>query len=283
MHFPGTNLNDINLDWIISALQEIQKKPGIVGPPGPQGEQGPAGPQGEQGPAGPQGPQGVQGPVGPQGPRGEGALISGAVDNVADLPDPTEHANELWVVATNLAGDLWISDGTSWIYAGSLQGPRGERGPAGPQGALGPTGPQGPQGVQGPQGLQGPQGPQGLQGPEGPAGPPGPPGPGISDFCYYYRKTVTGNVYEPESLGTCPVTAGKRYFISFYTIPNPDNTATLTVWDPRNYNTNMNVSEMYTGPLPYVPSTDETISFSLESVRNNIEKTFDIAVLVLEV
>lgn len=103
--FPGTNLNDINLDWLIKKMKELEDafqewphSPRIengewyvydeetgeyvstgvsaTGPQGPQGLQGPQGPQGPQGnpgEAGAQGPQGAtgaQGPVGPQGVPG---------------------------------------------------------------------------------------------------------------------------------------------------------------------------------------------------------------------
>ena len=85
--FPGTNLNDINLDWLIAKMKELDtafrewpRSPRIengvwyvydektgeyvstgVSATGPQGVPGPAGPQGVPGPAGPQGVPGAQG------------------------------------------------------------------------------------------------------------------------------------------------------------------------------------------------------------------------------
>lgn len=101
-NFPGTNLNDINLDWLIRQMKELDEAfrewphspriengewyvydeetgeyestgvsaTGEQGPTGPQGPQGAPGPQGVPGPAGAQGPQGVTGAQGPQGPQG---------------------------------------------------------------------------------------------------------------------------------------------------------------------------------------------------------------------
>lgn len=111
--FPGTNLNDINLDWLIKKMKELEdsfkKWPhspyivdgywyvydeetgeyvstgisaeGVPGPQGPQGPQGPAGPQGVPGPAGSQGPQGVAGAQGPQGPQG----VAGPAGTTPDI------------------------------------------------------------------------------------------------------------------------------------------------------------------------------------------------------
>lgn len=101
-NFPGTNLNDINLDWLIRQMKELDEAfrewphspriengewyvydeetgeyvstgvpaTGEQGPQGPRGPQGPQGPQGVPGPAGTQGPQGATGAQGPQGPQG---------------------------------------------------------------------------------------------------------------------------------------------------------------------------------------------------------------------
>lgn len=103
--FPGTNLQDLNLDWLIQKMKDLEAAfmqwphspriengewyvydeetgeysstgvpatgpQGATGPRGLQGIQGPAGPQGEPGPQGEQGVQGIQGPRGLQGERG---------------------------------------------------------------------------------------------------------------------------------------------------------------------------------------------------------------------
>lgn len=100
--FPGTNLNDLNLDWLIKRMKAldadfrgwphtpyIDSNPpynwyiwdpnteqwtdsGIsaVGPQGPTGPQGMTGATGQQGPQGFSGPAGPAGPAGPQGPQG---------------------------------------------------------------------------------------------------------------------------------------------------------------------------------------------------------------------
>lgn len=93
--FPGTNLQDLNLDWIVKRVKELSSgiiapyinktnyhwmvydtdaeqfvDSGVsaagdgVGPPGPQG------PKGDTGDTGAQGPQGIQGPAGPGLPAG---------------------------------------------------------------------------------------------------------------------------------------------------------------------------------------------------------------------
>ena len=97
--FPGTNLQDLNLDWLIKQMKALDEafrqwphSPKIIGgvwyvwneeseeyvstgvsATGETGPAGPAGPRGAAGPAGPVGPAGApgeQGPVGPQGPIG---------------------------------------------------------------------------------------------------------------------------------------------------------------------------------------------------------------------
>lgn len=105
--FPGTNLQDLNLDWIIRRVRDLSK--GIIAPwinpqnynwmvydveqeefvdsgvsaagegVGPPGPQGPAGPQGPTGPQGPAGPQGVPGA---DGENGEGVPAGGAVNDL---------------------------------------------------------------------------------------------------------------------------------------------------------------------------------------------------------
>ena len=101
-NFPGTNLQDLNLDWLIGKMKELDESfrewphsPQIIngewwvyneetgdyantgvsatgeqGTQGPQGPVGPQGPQGNPGPQGPQGPQGITGSQGLQGPQG---------------------------------------------------------------------------------------------------------------------------------------------------------------------------------------------------------------------
>ena len=97
--FPGTNLQDLNLDWLIGKMKQLDDdfrkwphSPKIIGgvwyvwdeetedyvstgvsATGEAGPAGPAGPRGAAGPAGPVGPAGAPGepgPVGPQGPIG---------------------------------------------------------------------------------------------------------------------------------------------------------------------------------------------------------------------
>lgn len=94
--FPGTNLQDLNLDWLIGKMKQLDDdfrkwphSPKIIGgvwyvwneesedyvstgvsATGETGPAGPAGPRGAAGPAGPVGPAGAPGEQGPVGPRG---------------------------------------------------------------------------------------------------------------------------------------------------------------------------------------------------------------------
>lgn len=120
--FPGTNLQDLNLDWLIKKMKAIDDafrqwphSPKIVngewyvwneelqdwedtgtpatGATGPAGPAGPRGALGETGPAGPRGDPGERGPVGPQGPIGPqgmpgsaGATPDFSIGEVTTLP-----------------------------------------------------------------------------------------------------------------------------------------------------------------------------------------------------
>lgn len=94
--FPGTNLQDLNLDWLIGKMKQLDDdfrkwphSPKIIGgvwyvwneededyvstgvsATGETGPAGPAGPRGAAGPAGPVGPAGAPGEPGPVGPQG---------------------------------------------------------------------------------------------------------------------------------------------------------------------------------------------------------------------
>lgn len=124
--FPGTNLQDLNLDWLIGKMKELEEafkawphSPQIqngnwyvwdetledytdtgVSATGPRGEAGPAGPAGHAGPqgnpgeAGSQGPQGATGSQGPQGPQG----VPGS-QGPQGIPGPAPKIiNEYWYV-----------------------------------------------------------------------------------------------------------------------------------------------------------------------------------------
>lgn len=149
-----------------------------------------------------QGPQGVAGDEGLAGPQGPGFNYQGALATVGELPTPSTQG-----FAYRIGTDLYIYNGTSWVNAGALQGPKGDQGDKGDKGDQGmgfsyrgsvPTvaslpSPSttgfgykveasgdlyiyngtswvnaGP--LQGPQGIQGIQGIQGLQGTKGDTG-----------------------------------------------------------------------------------------------------------------
>ncbi len=199
---------------------------GMRGEPGPQGPIGPTGEQGLQGPPGVEGPRGPAGPVGPagnggsQGRRGSlwfsGIDITGFAESVVIFPDLSFDYD---------AGDIYLNtdtgavykcceseEGTGWVYAGIIRGPKGDkgekgdRGDQGPQGVKGDTGATGPQGAQGPKGdtgargatgatgATGPQGPQGPKGNTGATGPQGPKGDSIKVGSSYTTATER-NIY----------------------------------------------------------------------------------------
>jgi hypothetical protein len=142
----------------------------INGTEGPVGPEGPPGPQGEPGPAGADGADGID------GRRGSLAFYEGIYepeDTVLFEGDSYHYLN----------GDVYVYNGTGWVYFMNLVGPQGEQGIQGIQGETGATGPAGPQGEQGIQGIQGetgatgPAGPQGEQGPAGVDGIDGIDGP----------------------------------------------------------------------------------------------------------
>lgn len=99
---------------------------------------------------------------------GRSVGVLGELATAADLPPAnTVQPNTGYLIQ----GNLWVSDGTAWSDAGSIQGPKGD---PGPKGDTGDPGPEGPQGVKGDQGIQG------IQGVQGPVGPKGPQGTGLA-------------------------------------------------------------------------------------------------------
>lgn len=77
------------------------------------------------------------------------------------------------VTTPGAAGNVLVSNGTTWT---STSGAAGATGPTGPQGTVGPTGPQGTNGTIGVDGDMGPTGPTGAAGIAGPTGPTGATG-----------------------------------------------------------------------------------------------------------
>lgn len=87
---------DFFLNLGMFPLQGPQGEQGPTGETGPQGVKGDRGPQGiqgtpgVQGPAGPQGEQGPQGPQGPKGDAGGNFKIRGKLQQINQLPLPTD-------------------------------------------------------------------------------------------------------------------------------------------------------------------------------------------------
>lgn len=153
--FPGTNLQDLNLDWLIKKMKALEdsflqwpRSPYIVdgywyvwdeaageyvstdipatgatgpaGPQGPRGETGPAGPAGPRGETGEPGPAGPQGPIGPQGmPGNTGATPDFSIGTVATLP-----------AGSSATATITGTAAAPVLNLGIPQGPRGEAGDA---------------------------------------------------------------------------------------------------------------------------------------------------------
>ena len=110
-----------------------------------------------------------------KGDKGDPITWKGQYDTLEDLQEahPTGEDGDAYLVGSHLY--WWDSDTSTWVDAGSIQGPEGPTGPTGP---IGETGPKGETGAQGPTGAKGETGPKGDTGPTGPAvtGPTGPQG-----------------------------------------------------------------------------------------------------------
>lgn len=127
--------------------------PASVNIRGPQGIQGVKGDKGEKGD------RGATGPQGEKGADGTSVNILGTKESESQLPNNANRGD-----AYLIGGYLWVYDGTSWINAGEIKGPKGDKGDKGDTGAQGPRGPQGPKGTDGVDGADGAQGPKGATG-----------------------------------------------------------------------------------------------------------------------
>ena len=99
---------------------------------------GPQGVQGNIGPVGPTGAQGVQGPIGPKGDPGNIYKIIAVLDNIGQLPTPSEYTRNNAYIINNHLYAIVGEEFLEWVDFGvfaSVQGPQG------PQGVQGPTGP----------------------------------------------------------------------------------------------------------------------------------------------
>ena len=100
------------------------------------------GPQGVQGNIGPVGLTGPQGPVGPQGQKGDPGniyKIIAVLDNVGQLPTPSEYIrNNAYIIDNHLyaiVGEEFLE----WVDFGVFASVQGPEGPQGPQGIQGPA------------------------------------------------------------------------------------------------------------------------------------------------
>jgi hypothetical protein len=93
----------------------------------------------------------------------------------------------------DLAGDLFIWNGSEWLFITNLQGPEGPIGQQGLQGPKGDKGDAGPKGDKGDTGDVGPKGDKGDTGDVGPKGDTGDQGPAGVGFALnkFYVQTVT--------------------------------------------------------------------------------------------
>ena len=133
--------------------------PAVVnGTEGPIGPTGPAGADGINGTNGIDGINGTDGVDGIDGRRGSLAFYEGIYEpeNTTVLFEGDSYHY--------LNGDVYVYNGTDWVYFTNLVGPQGEQGIQGIQGETGLTGATGPQGEQGPAGVDGINGSTGPEG-----------------------------------------------------------------------------------------------------------------------
>jgi hypothetical protein len=167
----------------------------VNGTEGPVGPEGPPGPQGEPGPAGADGADGIDGIDGRRGSLAFYEGIHEPEDTTVLFEGDSYHY---------LNGDVYVYNGTDWVYFTNLVGPQGEQGIQGIQGETGATGPAGPQGEQGIQGIQGETGatgPAGVEGIDGVDGKSilsgiGKPNATFGQVGDAYLDVTTGDVYE---------------------------------------------------------------------------------------
>ena len=121
-------------DWTnLIALSDLKGAKGDIGEKCDKGEQGDKGEKGDTG---------AQGPQGEKCADGTSVNIAGSVASVDDLAGISEVAKgDGYIVEAD--GHLHVYNGTTFVDAGSIKGPKGD---------------QGPQGEAGPQGLQGEKG-----------------------------------------------------------------------------------------------------------------------------
>ena len=131
IRWPWTNLQSLNLDWILATLKDLKQKvedyathvtatynagyPGAVNvtgdldtnlnfdftiPPGPRGEDGP------------------EGPEGPEGPAGQSFKILGLVATTGDLPSGAAQG-DCYAVGTNSSNTCYIWNGSQWQNIGN--------------------------------------------------------------------------------------------------------------------------------------------------------------------
>lgn len=110
-------------------------------------------------PNGAEGPQGPQGPPGEKGNDGTSVNILGQKESESELPADAVRGD-----AYLISGHLWVYDGSTWIDAGEIKGPKGDKGDPGDVGSKGDPGEQGEKGDTGDTGPQGEPGATGADG-----------------------------------------------------------------------------------------------------------------------
>lgn len=180
---------------------------GEAGPQGEPGEQGPKGDTGATGATGPQGPQGLKGDTGEQGLQGipgeqglpgrDGAdgLNGSNGANGEDGKNGTDGASTISGSVTNGQLSLGLSNGSTIIVDGNINGADGVDGQDGKDGV------DGRDGAQGPAGPRGPQGPRGFQGPQGNDGEDGKDGKNGAGF----RRGEVVRLHNPTTVETAAV------------------------------------------------------------------------------
>ena len=158
---PYTNLHELNLDWLINAMKQLEAS------------------------------WNEYGTIVEASANTIDSALNATVNVKGDLKSKIDFTFGI-PKGTTFTPSITETGVLSWTNDGNRTNPnpvniKGADGSQGPQGEIGPQGPQGIQGVkgdtgaQGPQGETGPQGPRGLTGAQGPTGPQGERGPSGAD------------------------------------------------------------------------------------------------------
>ena len=173
------------------------------------------------------------------------------------------------VTTPGAAGNVLVSNGTTWTSTSGAAGATGAQGPTGPtgpagsngttgsNGTAGATGPTGPQGTNGTIGVDGATGPTGPTGPTGTSGITGPTGAGGLGFTI--AKSYASVAALTADTAPTDITAGQFAIISTASVENPENSR-LYIWTGTayTYTSDLSGAQGIQGPTGSIGSTGAT-------------------------